>query len=924
MSKPMQKRIGIADGFSRGFDILRLGVEIHARAVTGLLRMCLVISAAGTVLWCLYDIPLTVIFGAFRWSMAWVVVDLLRMDVDGVPLVTTDGLQHWTAARVRADAWHMASARQTLGTFLQAGMVALGLSVPLALVIFGAAIWRGREATANLLARGQRLIDERRMAQLVRRRGDRSGLAIGTVGVPEEALNRSVLFLGAPQTGKSVSIKRWMRAIRRRGDLVIVFDKVGDATEEFFDQSRGDVLLNPLDSRSPPWSPWAEMREIADASRIAKSLIPTIDGNNNFFHEGAQQLFAALLTRIWRLPDRSLQALLEAALLWDKEKKAALLAGTDAAKHYQGDHRSGHDVDATAAVYTQALRFLPATAGTGSDFSIRDFITDTVARLEARPAAAKDRILTRFDADIAQLLEARHHVRHGDMRRALRTLNRFTPRFPLLPDGLVPPRVPSEYDGWWAAHRDPVEAHWNAQDAAIPQARRALGEAHDAAAATLKRKGAPWLFIGSNQRQLQAIRPVLSLWLDAVADTIMSLPANRSRRIWVFLDELQALQELPSLQPLLTEGAKYGACVVAGVQNMGQLRATYGRDRAEVLLSLFQTMVMFRLPEPDTADWCQRRAGDAIVEHVHESIRYGTSETMDGAQLQIQRVTEPILMAGDVMRQKNLHCYVMFPGDWPIASVQLRFNARTDAGAKIAPALVRRPTEDTIFYALDQQGWTPLPEGPEGGDAGEAARIAARFDRDDDDPITPSAPPRESDERPAPASDAAATAPRSRGASAASKAGTASPGAATSVAGAAPIMSEATAATPAPTAPSAAGAPPAAAHATSPTAAPTAPADPALARPPLSDLARSAIPAAPRTATDVARKPARPRRRAVVDGGHPAPGERQARLPFGDDGAAAETPTDAPGSRDDTPAAAPLRARPVEAPRVQSSSQGAV
>ena len=64
MSKPVQSRIGIADGFSRGFDILRLGFEIHTRAMMGLGRMCLVIGAMGAVLWCLYAVPLAVIFGA--------------------------------------------------------------------------------------------------------------------------------------------------------------------------------------------------------------------------------------------------------------------------------------------------------------------------------------------------------------------------------------------------------------------------------------------------------------------------------------------------------------------------------------------------------------------------------------------------------------------------------------------------------------------------------------------------------------------------------------------------------------------------------------------------------------------------------------------------------------------------------------------
>jgi hypothetical protein len=69
-----------------------------------------------------------------------------------------------------------------------------------------------------------------------------------------------------------------------------------------------------------------------------------------------QYLFATLLTRIWRMPDRSLLGLLTCALVMDRKDKAKLLARTAAAKHYEGDHRSGQDVDATMSVYTQALR----------------------------------------------------------------------------------------------------------------------------------------------------------------------------------------------------------------------------------------------------------------------------------------------------------------------------------------------------------------------------------------------------------------------------------------------------------------------------------------------------------------------------------------------------------------------------------------
>lgn len=732
MGKPTRKRVGMSDAFSRGFDILRLSLQIHTRALNMLLRLSAVIAILGTLGAVFVFLPLQTIYGGGRWAASWLVVDLLKIDFPGVPVRTQDGVHAFTMAQIFVDPWHRAAWGSLLRTTLISALVAMLSAVPVGLLISAASIWRGREATSDLLARGQRLIDERPMARLVRSRGDASRFRIGRIPLPEKALNRNIVALGAPQTGKSLAIRRWMKEVERRGDIAIVFDKVGDVTAGFYDPERGDVLLNPMDRRSPPWSPWAEMRSVTDAARIANALIPRVEGNNNFFNEGARSLFVALLTRVWRLENRSLLGLLEAALIWDRERKLELLEGTEAAKHFDGDHRSGHDVDATMAVYTQSLRFLPIASGKGEDFSIRDFITGAVTRAEQEPRAALAALDKAFDEEVEALKEARKALSIGDLRRAARGVSRIAKRYPLLPEGLTIPASPEAFRLWRARHGAAIDAHWAEQDERIAEGRTARAREHEAAAERLKRKGSPWLFVATDQRSLQATRPILSLWLDAVADTILSLPENRERRIWIFLDELQALQELPSLQPLMTEGAKYGANVIAGVQNMGQIRAAFGRDRAEVLLSMFQSKLMFRLPEPDTAKWCQNAIGDAIVEHIHESIRYGTSETMDGAQLSTQRVTEPIVMAGDIMRQPDLHCYVSFPGDWPVSRAQLAFDPKTDILPPRAASFEPRPVKDMILNALDAMGFDPIPEGRDGADRGEAARFNVGLYRPDE------------------------------------------------------------------------------------------------------------------------------------------------------------------------------------------------
>ncbi len=58
----------------------------------------------------------------------------------------------------------------------------------------------------------------------------------------------------------------------------------------------GDVILNPLDARSPYWSPGDELRHDAEALTLATSLFPDRANENPFFTEGPRRIFAHLLT----------------------------------------------------------------------------------------------------------------------------------------------------------------------------------------------------------------------------------------------------------------------------------------------------------------------------------------------------------------------------------------------------------------------------------------------------------------------------------------------------------------------------------------------------------------------------------------------------------------------------------------------------
>jgi hypothetical protein len=66
--------------------------------------------------------------------------------------------------------------------------------------------------------------------------------------------------------------------------------------KQFYDEHRGDIVLNPLDARMPYWNPSKELRRKAEAKALAVSLYQPEGVTNRFFVEAPQKIFAHLLS----------------------------------------------------------------------------------------------------------------------------------------------------------------------------------------------------------------------------------------------------------------------------------------------------------------------------------------------------------------------------------------------------------------------------------------------------------------------------------------------------------------------------------------------------------------------------------------------------------------------------------------------------
>ncbi|MBE9040197.1 type IV secretion system DNA-binding domain-containing protein [Oscillatoriales cyanobacterium LEGE 11467] len=67
-----------------------------------------------------------------------------------------------------------------------------------------------------------------------------------------------------------------------------------------------------------------------------------------------------------------------------------------------------------------------------------------------------------------------------------------------------------------------------------------------------------WIFIGSRgEEERDALRPLISAWLDIALGKLMLDEDERAPPTWVIVDELPTLKKLPKLQSAITEGRKY-------------------------------------------------------------------------------------------------------------------------------------------------------------------------------------------------------------------------------------------------------------------------------------------------------------------------------------------------------------------------------
>ena len=414
----------------------------------------------------------------------------------------------------------------------------------------------GKGKMSDKQLRGASLVDGPELKKLMKSRDDCSPYELAGVSMRRKSETLHTLIGGAQGTGKSQQFFALMKQVRAQGKRAIVYDPTGEFTQAFYREGK-DILMNPLDARSPNWNIWNEIEKDYHFDNLANGLIPDPAEADPFWAAAGRMVLKDVYRVLGRENRRSNRELYNSIAKSNLDALHALLQGTAGATYVDPTtERTGMSLKMTVQNQLEAFRFLHDE---GESFSIRRWVHD--------------------DSD-------------------------------------------------------------------------------------------SWMFITAREAMREALKPVLSLWIDTAIKAVLDLEAIHRERLWFFIDELPTLQKLDILKLALTNTRKYGLCVVLGVQDFSQLYEIYGHDLAKTIISGCQTKLLLRVTDGAAAKLLAELMGQAEVDEKEETLSYGLNAQRDGVSIFARRSMRDIVLTSEILTLPDMTGYLVVPGDYPIAKVR--------------------------------------------------------------------------------------------------------------------------------------------------------------------------------------------------------------------------------------------------------------
>jgi type IV secretory pathway TraG/TraD family ATPase VirD4 len=133
----------------------------------------------------------------------------------------------------------------------------------------------------------------------------------------------------------------------------------------------------------------------------------------------------------------------------------------------------------------------------------------------------------------------------------------------------------------------------------------------------VRRRSTPGvLFMPYKAGQIAALRSVIATWMRLAIFEALSAEENRDQRLWIVVDELDALGAIDGLKDALARLRKFGGRCVLGFQSIAQVSGTYGGGDAQTIIENCGNTLILRCSGSEnggTSQFASRLIGEREV-----------------------------------------------------------------------------------------------------------------------------------------------------------------------------------------------------------------------------------------------------------------------------------------------------------------------
>jgi type IV secretory pathway TraG/TraD family ATPase VirD4 len=173
------------------------------------------------------------------------------------------------------------------------------------------------------------------------------------------------------------------------------------------------------------------------------------------------------------------------------------------------------------------------------------------------------------------------------------------------------------------------------------------------------------LFLPYRATQIAALHSIIATWIRLAIFEAMNGP-EQDRRLWLIVDELDALGPIDGLKDALARLRKFGGRCVLGFQSAAQVSALYGPDAQTVIENCGNTLVL-RCSSSEhggTSQFAARLIGDREVMRRQKSRgrdaqgMFAGNAVRRSTHINEHYVTEPAVMPSELEQLPDLSGYL--------------------------------------------------------------------------------------------------------------------------------------------------------------------------------------------------------------------------------------------------------------------------